>query len=125
MLPEYVCSIDLYAGPNSGQGVQAVHVPKPCTLLHPRRTTILEIEASGADLSAKWFPVTIDADEAYDNGMIRDLPGPSMPEVCTATLTVTGGNFLDAGNVPLPLGSGPWNCPPGSYFHAEQICPFW
>jgi hypothetical protein len=87
---------------------------------------VLEISAGSCpDLSAKWFPVTIDADEAYDNGMIRDLPGPSIPEVCTASLIVNGGSLLGCGNVPLPLGSGPWTCPPGSYFHGDEICPFW
>ena len=93
--------------------------------IHACRNTVLEISpAGGADLAAQWFPVTIDADEAYDNGLIRDLPGPSAPEVCTATLTVEGGSVLGAGNLALPITPGSWSCPEGSYYHEKEICPY-
>lgn len=47
------------------------------------RTVMLSIDpVSGSDLMAKWFGATIDAYEANTQGLIKDLPGPTMPEVC-------------------------------------------
>lgn len=54
-------------------------------------------------------------------------------QICTATLEVVGGSLLNAnGNtfVPPPAGDpglpvGTWECPPGTYYHADEICPIW
>lgn len=73
--------------------------------------------ALDADLKAKWYVVTTDADEAWKNGLLRDMPGPAVPEVCTSQLTVTGGDILGSG---LPA---TWSCPPGTYYHNKEVCP--
>jgi hypothetical protein len=58
---------------------------------------------------------------------------PAWVQICTATLTVVGGSLLNlngGGFTPPdptvdPTPVSPWNCPDGTYFDAELICPIW
>ncbi|KAL4452637.1 hypothetical protein ABPG75_008299 [Micractinium tetrahymenae] len=90
------------------------------------KSVMLDIQPSGGpDLTATWFLATTVAKEGQTNAMIKDMPGPSYPEVCQATLSVLGGSVLGAGNAagPAPVAPNSWECPPGSYYDADLLCP--
>lgn len=84
---------------------------------------MLYIEATGSNLGAKWYAATTDAKEGQTNSLIKNMPGPPIPEVCTTTLTVTGGNVLGKGNMPVPRTPHSWKCPAGSFYDEEEVCP--
>ena len=51
------------------------------------------------------------------------------PQICSATLTVTGGNILGLGPLAAPAApaapTAGWSCPAGTYYDVNLICPIW
>ncbi|PSC74950.1 von Willebrand factor type EGF andpentraxin domain-containing 1 Flags: Precursor [Micractinium conductrix] len=92
------------------------------TTANVKNHMMFSIAPTAAEFADMFFyAATTDPLEAMST-VIKDIPGPTNPEVCTAQLAVLGGLLGDEATGAKAV-NYPDACPPGSYYDQNGRCP--